>query len=129
MAIKTVINKVDNPSQSLDSQEISKICALSASDKKASDIVILDIGKLTSFADYFVICSAPSERQVKAIIANVENELKKHKIRPLSVEGQESCSWVLLDFGDVIFHCFTDSAREYYDLEGFWIDADRIEFE
>lgn len=129
MAIKTVINTVDNPSLGMDTKEIAKICALSASDKKASDIVILDIANLTSFADYFVICSAPSERQVKAIVANVENELKKHKIRPLAMEGQESSSWILLDLGDVIFHCFTDSAREYYDLEGFWIDADRIEFE
>jgi len=128
MGIKTVINKVDNLHQTLDSKEVARICAQSAADKKATDIVVLDIANLTSFADYFVICSAPSERQVKAIISHVENELKKHKIRPLGLEGGESCSWVLLDIGDVIFHCFTDSAREYYDLEGFWIDADRLEF-
>lgn len=105
---------------------IAKICASAADDKKASDIIILNIAKLTSFADYFVICSAPSERQVQAIVRNVEDELRKADIKPMSVEGLQTSSWVLLDIGDVIFHCFTDSARGYYDLEGCWPDAERI---
>lgn len=119
-------NKIEAESVALDALGISRICAAAADDKKASDIVIIDIAKLTSFADYFVICSAPSERQVQAIVRNVEDELRKHDIRALSVEGLQTSSWVLLDLGDVIFHCFTDSAREYYDLEGCWIDAPRV---
>ncbi len=112
-----------------ESIRIAKLCARAADDKKAVDIVILDIAELTSFADCFVICSAPSDRQVQAIVRNVEDELNKQGIKPLGVEGLATSSWVLLDFGDVIFHCFTDSAREYYDLEGCWIDAKRIAVE
>lgn len=108
--------------------KIAQICAEAASDKKASNISILDVARLTSFTDVIVVCSAPSERQVQAIVRNVEDALIKRNVRPLGVEGLETSSWVLMDYGDVIFHCFTDSAREYYDLEGFWIDAKRIEF-
>lgn len=105
---------------------IAETCARAADDKKAHNISILEVGPLTSFADYFVICSAPSERQVLAIVKNVEDELSKIGVKVTGVEGMETASWVLVDLGDVIFHCFTDSAREYYDLEGFWIDAARI---
>lgn len=108
--------------------KIAERCARAADDKKANDIIILDVGKLTSFADHFIICSAPSERQVQAIVKNVQDELSAVNIKALGVEGMESASWVLLDYGDVVFHCFTDAAREYYDLEGFWIDADRLPF-
>lgn len=109
-------------------QSIATICAHAAADKKASDVIILDVHELSTIADYFVICSAPSDRQVQAIIRNVEDEVKKHGIRPKSIEGIKTASWILLDLGDVIFHCFTDSARQYYDLEGFWIDAPRIDW-
>ncbi len=119
---------IDEQLAALDSLKIAKICAAAADDKKAGDILILDIAKLTSFADYFVICSAPSDRQVQAIIRNVEDELRKVDVKPMSVEGLQTSSWVLLDMGDVVFHCFTDSARAYYDLEGCWIDADRISY-
>jgi|SRR5579871_1114498 len=128
MLIKPTKKTVEVLEAKLDSLAVAKLCAQASDDKKASNIVILDIAKLTSFSDYFVICSAPSDRQVQAIIRNVEDELRSHGIRPLGIEGMNTSSWVLLDLGSVIFHCFSDSAREYYDLEGFWIDADRIEF-
>ncbi|HXW60539.1 MAG TPA: ribosome silencing factor [Myxococcota bacterium] len=108
--------------------QIAELCARAADDKKANEIKILDVSKLTSFADYFVICGAPSERQVQAIVKNVEDELSMRSIKAIGVEGKESSSWILLDLGDVIFHCFTDAAREYYDLEGFWIDAVRLSY-
>lgn len=127
MANKTQKSNATDLNVKLQSVDIAKICARAADDKKANNIVILDVEKLTSFTDIFVICSAPSERQVQAIIRNVDDELRARNIRAQSVEGLETSSWVLLDFGDVIFHCFTDSAREYYDLEGFWIDASRID--
>lgn len=126
MATTTTKKKIEDLENKPDAISIAKICATAADDKKASDIVILNLAELTSFTDFFVICSAPSERQVQAIVRNVEDELRKLNIRPMSIEGLETSSWVLLDLGDVIFHCFTDSAREYYDLEGCWIDAERI---
>jgi ribosome-associated protein len=104
---------------------LALICAKAADDKKASDIIILDIAPLSSFSDFFVICSAPSERQVHAIVKSVQDAARDEGFRAASVEGLESASWVLIDFGDMIFHCFTDAAREYYDLEGFWIDAEK----
>ena len=124
MALKTASH--ENIATDLEPVDIAKQCALAADEKKASDIIILDVSQLTSFADYFVICSAPSERQVQAIVNNVQDVLRQAQVRPIGVEGLETSSWVLADFGDVIFHCFTDAAREYYDLEGSWIDAPRI---
>lgn len=126
MAIKTAKKEIEDLDARLEGVDIAKICAGAADDKKANNIIILDVAKLTSFTDYFVICSAPSERQVQAIVRNVEDTLLERNIRPLGIEGLQTSSWVLIDCGDVVFHCFTDSAREYYDLEGFWIDADRI---
>ena len=129
MAETNAKKNIEEQTLVLDSLTTAKICAAAADDKKAGDILILDIAKLTSFADFFVICSAPSDRQVQAIVRNVEDELRKIGVKPMSIEGLETSSWVLLDMGDVIFHCFTDSARAYYDLEGCWIDAERINFQ
>ena len=108
--------------------EIARLCARAADDKKASDIIILDVSTLTSFTDYFVICSAPSERQVQAIVRNVQDDLRQAGCKPAGIEGLESSSWVLIDFDDVVFHCFTDAARDYYKLESFWPQAERIDF-
>lgn len=107
----------------------AQLCVSAAEEKKAGKIITLDVSKLTSYADFFVICSAPSERQVQAIVRNVSDTLRGHSIKPIGSEGMENSNWILLDFGSVIFHCFTDSAREYYDLEGFWIDAKKINFD
>lgn len=125
MALKTTPETVE---AQLTPLEVAQRSAKAADDKKAHDVKILDISSLTTLADYFVICSAPSERQVNAIVKNVQDELSQMGVKASGVEGMESSSWVLLDFGDVIFHCFTEAAREYYDLEGFWIDAERVPF-
>lgn len=127
MATKTAKKKNEDLEIKPDARALARLCANAALDKKANNVVILELSKLTNFTDYFVICSAPSERQVQAIVRNVESTLREKDIRPFSIEGLDTSSWVLMDFGDVIFHCFTDSAREYYDLEGFWIDAKRLE--
>lgn len=127
MAIKTASNKIENQSPS--TLDVAKICAAAASDKKAEKIVIINVGPLTTIADYFVVCSASSDRQVQAIVRNVEDSLREHGIRPLNIEGLDTSNWVLVDLGDVIFHCFTGSARDYYDLDGFWIDADSTTYE
>lgn len=128
MTTKTANNNNEEIKANLEAIKIAKVCAEAASDKKANDVLILDVAKLTSFTDIIVICSAPSERQVQAIVRNVEDALLKYKVKPLGVEGLQTSSWVLMDLDDVVFHCFTDSAREYYDLEGFWIDAKKIDF-
>ena len=95
--------------------------------KKAMNLVALDVHDLTSFADIFIICSGRSNRQVKAIAEHIQIDLKKHKIKPLSVEGVGDGHWVLLDYGHVIIHVFYEPVREFYDLEGLWVDAKRIE--
>ena len=94
--------------------------------KKARGIVMLEVRELTSIADVFLICSGRSNRQVMAIAESVQKELKKHGIRPMSVEGTREGHWVLMDYGHVIIHIFYEPVREFYDLEGLWTDARRI---
>ena len=95
--------------------------------KKAINVVALDVHNLTSFADTFIICSGRSNRQVNAIAEHIQKDLKKHKIKPLSIEGVGDGQWVLMDYGHIIIHVFYDSVRDFYDLEGLWLDARRIE--
>jgi ribosome-associated protein len=94
--------------------------------KKASQVVLLDVGELTSVADAFLICSGRSNRQVTAIADYVLRFLKKQGRKPLSVEGKNEGHWVLLDYGEVIIHIFYEPLRSFYDLEGLWIDAKRV---
>jgi len=95
--------------------------------KKALNLVVLDVQNLTSIADVFMICSGRSNRQVNAIADAIVDHLNKHKIKPLSVEGTGQGHWVLLDYGDVVIHVFYEPVREFFDLEGLWVDAKRIE--
>ncbi len=94
--------------------------------KKAEDLSILDVRKLASFTDFFIICSARSSRQVQAVAEETVEKLKELGFRPLGREGLKDSEWVLLDYGDVIIHIFLSPAREFYDLEGFWSEAERI---
>ncbi|MEA3438076.1 MAG: ribosome silencing factor [Thermodesulfobacteriota bacterium] len=94
--------------------------------RKALGLVVLDVRKLTSVADAFIICSGSSNRQVTAIAEFIQTELKKAGKKPLSVEGKKEGHWVLLDYGHVIIHVFYESVRNFYDLEGLWVDAKRI---
>ena len=95
--------------------------------KKVLNPVLLDVKDLTSVADAFLICSGRSSRQVMAIAEHVKMTLKKQGIQPLSVEGQREGHWVLMDYGYIVIHVFYDSVRQFYDLEGLWIDARRIQ--
>lgn len=94
--------------------------------KKALNVVALDVAEMTSYADVFIFCSGRSNRQVIAIAQHIQTELKKQKIKPLSVEGTKEGHWVLLDYGHVIIHVFYEPVRVFYDLEGLWVDAKRI---
>ena len=100
-----------------------------ALDRKALELVVLDVRSLTSISDAFIICHGRSNRQVIAIAEHIQTFLKKHNIRPLSVEGTKDGHWVLLDYGHVIIHIFYESMRRFYDLEGLWVDAKRIKTE
>ena len=97
--------------------------------RKAIQVVILDVRKLTSVADVFIICSGRSNRQVTAMAEFIQQDLKKSGKKPLNVEGKKEGHWVLMDYGDVIIHIFYESLRNFYDLEGLWIDAGRISAE
>ena len=97
-----------------------------ASDKKASDVVLLRTAEVTTIADYFVICSGRSDRQVQVLGHAIVDELRKEGIRPLGVEGRGAARWVLLDYGSVIVHVFAPEEREYYGLERFWSNATQV---
>ena len=100
-----------------------------ALDRKALELVVLDVRSLTSISDAFIICHGRSNRQVIAIAEHIQIFLKKQNISPLSVEGAKDGHWVLLDYGHVIIHIFYESIRRFYDLEGLWVDAKRIKTE
>jgi ribosome-associated protein len=93
-------------------------------DKLGEDILLLDIRDVSILADYFVIGSAISRRQTKAIVNGIIDEVRdEFDVKPWRVEGEPDSGWVLMDYGDVVVHLFAPEAREYYDLEGFWEDA------
>jgi ribosome-associated protein len=98
-----------------------------ALDKKASDVVILDLRNTPAFTDFFVLCSGQSTRQVKAIVDAVEETLRAEKIRPAHVEGYDRAEWVLMDYFTFIVHVFTPQTRAFYSLERLWGNAERIE--
>lgn len=100
--------------------------AKAALDKKASNLEIIDLVGKADYADYLVLMSGGSERHVRALADEIQDQLRKRKVRPLSVEGLTACTWVLLDFGDVVVHVFQESARSLYDLDGLWLDAARV---
>ena len=97
-----------------------------AEDKKAADIVLLDLGGLTTLADYFVVCSGGSERQLDAIANGIVGGMRDEKIRPFGREGTPASHWVLVDFGIVIVHIFTPPERDFYQLEKHWSEARTI---
>ncbi|MBI5543533.1 MAG: ribosome silencing factor [Deltaproteobacteria bacterium] len=97
-----------------------------ALDKKALDVVVLDVRGLSSYADYIVLATAESEPQLNAIADRAEEGMKERGERPLGIEGAGAGRWLLLDFGDVVLHAFYQDAREFYDLEGLWADAPRV---
>jgi len=113
----------------IDAKMKSLLCVKAAIEKKAVDPVLLETKKITSIADYFLICSGKSDRQVQAIAQAIEKDLKKRGIHPLGQEGGLEGRWVLMDYEDVVVHIFLEPVRAFYDLEGLWMDAPRIDFQ
>ncbi|MBI2851867.1 MAG: ribosome silencing factor [Chloroflexi bacterium] len=107
----------------MESLDIARKAVEAASEKQASDIVLLDTSKVSSFADYFLICSAESERQIGAIQEEIEGALKKAGARPFHLEGTADSGWLLLDYGDLVIHIFAQPQRQYYQLDELWSTA------
>jgi len=104
------------------------LCLRLINERKAIDPVLLEVGRLTSITDYFLVTSGNSSRQVQAISQHVSRRMKEEGFRPFGVEGEEEGHWVLMDYGEVVIHIFYDPLREFYDLEGLWIEAPRVGF-
>jgi ribosome-associated protein len=110
-----------------DSQRTAVAAARAALEKKAEEVVVLDLRGVSGYTDFLVIGSGQSDRQLEAIAEGVEKELKAQGHRVIGSEGQRGGRWVLLDFGDVVIHVFHQEERYHYDLEGLWADAPRVE--
>ncbi len=107
--------------------EALKIAVNAADDKKAQDLVALDISEIASLASYFLLCTGDSSRQMQAIADEVEKRLKASGIRPSHVEGYQNSEWILMDYIDLVVHIFSKSARAYYDLERLWRDGKKLD--
>jgi len=110
----------------IDSGQLARAAVDAASDKKASDVIMLDIRDLTTIADYFVICTGNNPRQINAIADAIDEQLREKRARVLNREGIAETGWVLLDFGDIIVHIFGPKEREYYRLERLWSEAKTV---
>ena len=113
----------------LETMELAKKICKAADDKKAGNIVIMDMRGLMFSTDYFVICGAPTATQVRAIADNIEEALDKEKIHFSHKEGYHEGEWILLDYGDVVVHIFKNENRDYYALEKLWGDAEITNYE
>jgi ribosome-associated protein len=122
-AVQVAARPVDGPDPS---RPRALDIAQAGLDKKAEDVLVLDVRGLTSYADYFVLMTADSDRQAGAIADAVDEKLKAQGASKVGVEGYESGRWILVDYGDVVAHVFSREARGFYDLEGLWADAPRF---
>jgi ribosome-associated protein len=110
------------------SRDVAVRAARAASEKQAQDIVVLDVSQVIVITDFFVICSAATQRQAKTLIEAVEDALRELGARPVRREGEDGSGWWLLDYIDVVVHVFGSDEREYYDLERLWRDAPKLEW-
>jgi ribosome-associated protein len=111
------------------SREVAGRAARAAAAKQATDIVALDVHELIVITDYFVICTASSNRQVKTVIEGIEDTIRELGEKPTRREGEDEAGWWLLDYIDVVVHVFGEEEREYYDLERLWRDAPRLDWQ
>jgi ribosome-associated protein len=114
------------PEPSSAARELALALASAAIDKKAIGIEILDVTGKVDYADFLVVMTGRSDRHVHSIATGIEEAMRKRKHAPLSMEGLSAATWVLIDFGDVVVHVFQEEARAVYDIEGLWIDANRV---
>jgi len=115
-----------NALTSVEARDRALLCVRFALEKKAYDLVLMEVGPFTSLADYFLICTGRSDTQVQAITQSIEENLARQGSRPLSIEGHTRGQWVVVDYGDVVIHVFHEPVREFYDLERLWARAPRV---
>ena len=113
----------------MESKEMAMKIAKLLDERKAIDVQVIDIALKSSFADYFVMASGGSERQMAALVDNIEELLEPEGVFPKSVEGTRSSGWILMDYGDVVIHIFDEENRLFYDLERIWRDGKEIQVE
>ncbi len=118
LAIRTHSDEPQQPAD--DTLEAAQEAARAADSKKAVALRILDLREITSFADYFVICTGNNQRQIQAIADEIHQKLKQEGRTPLGIEGYDKAEWVLVDYGDFLVHIFSEAARKFYDLERLW---------
>jgi ribosome-associated protein len=109
-----------------DPRETALLCVRYALEKKAYDLLLMDVGDLSSLADFFLVCTGRSDTQVQAIAQSIEENLRRHGHRLLSIEGYSAGQWVLMDYGDVVVHVFQEPVRSFYDMERLWARAPRV---
>ena len=114
-------------SEPLTSEQIRERLVTLVQERRGEDVVVLDVRELVDYMDYLVVATARSERQNRAIADHVRQEMKRHRLLPLSLAGYDGGSWICLDFVDVVLHTFTPETRTHYDLELLWADAEPIE--
>jgi len=107
-------------------RQLALLAAEVCDEKKAKEIIVLDVRKITTISDYFIVCSTTNERQARAIAEGMRMRMKELGRREMGVEGIEDARWVLQDFGDIVLHIFHESQREFYDIEGLWADAKQV---
>ncbi len=110
----------------LEANELARKAVEIAADRKAEDIVMLDISKVSIIADYFVICNGTSDRQVRAIAKEIDEKLGDAGTNPINIEGMSEAKWVLMDYGAVLVHIFDPATREFYQLEQLWASAQPV---
>lgn len=108
------------------SHELAQMIAELALEKKAEDVVVLDVAKQAGFTNYFVIATANSDVHMKTLSDHIEDELSQYRVKVWQKEGYENLTWILMDYVDVVVHLFNRETREYYDLETLWADAEKI---
>lgn len=113
----------------MESKELAKKAYAFLDEKKAVDIKIINISKISVIADYFIIAGGSNARQIKALADNVEEKLGKEGVVPKSIEGYQSANWILMDYADVIIHIFNQEERLFYDLERIWTDGNFVAVE
>ncbi|HLA28715.1 MAG TPA: ribosome silencing factor [Syntrophales bacterium] len=107
----------------LDAKKRALLCVNASLEKKANNIIVMNVREMSSFTDYFVICSGASDRQVQAIASAIRENMKKKGLLPLGVEGENHGQWVLMDYDDVVVHIFYEPVREFYEIERLWSEA------
>ena len=113
-------------SKAIDAKKKALWCVNASLEKKATDLVVMNVSEISFFTDYFVICSGASDRQVQAIASAIQEKMKKNGLLPLGVEGEKNGQWVLMDYDDVVVHVFYEPVREFYGIERLWSEAPKV---